>query len=92
MTKCKVFKSLKGEFVEFVAQGVMKSRMWLRVTAMQSGSLVGKLKGRQVVAVTNLNHMESADLFDSGMAAIFTVNGHTTVEPAKVADKGYRLA
>jgi hypothetical protein len=81
-----------GEVDFGAAHGVVKSRVWLRHGTVDSGSVLEKFTGRQVVAVTNLDHTSSAGLFAPGTAAVFTMNGYTTVEPSKVAGNGYRLA
>jgi hypothetical protein len=68
-------------------RGTMKSRMWL----LESGFLE-TLVGRQVVAVTNLDAARSDGFFEEDMAAVLTVNGAATVEPAKVVENGFKLA
>ena len=79
--------------VEYGAKrGSLKSRMWLRSEAAANGSFLEKLKGRQVIAVTNLDASDSDERFEAGVAAILTLNGLTTVEPAKTCEDGYKLA
>ena len=80
--------------VDFGAKrGVMKSRIWLRAqTGLNHDGFLEKLRGRQVLAATNLDNEGDGQLYEEEMAAILTMNGHTTMEPAKVAENGYRLA
>lgn len=73
-------------------KGAMKSRIWLRAETLANSEALDRLKGRQVLALTNLDSTECADLFDVDTAAVLTVNGHTTIEPAKAAENGYKLA
>jgi hypothetical protein len=75
------------------ARGIVKSRMWLRpIVLAENGNICENLQGRHVLAVTNLDGSSSDGLYEAGAAAILTVNGYTTLEPAKKADNGYKLA
>jgi hypothetical protein len=65
----------------------MKSRMWLL-----ESRFLQTLVGRQVIAATNLDAARSDGFFEEDMAAILTVNGVATVEPAKVVENGFKLA
>jgi hypothetical protein len=73
-------------------RGILKSSSWLRSESIQNGALLKSLEGRQVIAVTNLDSSDSGNLFDVDTAAVLTVNGLTTIEPAKRVENGFRLA
>lgn len=73
-------------------QGILKSSSWLRSESVQNGALLKSLEGRQVIAVTNLDSGDAGDLFGVDTAAVLTVNGFTTIEPAKRVENGFRLA
>jgi hypothetical protein len=73
-------------------RGILKSRSWLRSESTQDGDLLKSLEGRQIIAVTNLDSSDAGNLFDPDTAAVLTVNGFTTIEPAKHVENGFRLA
>jgi hypothetical protein len=73
-------------------RGILKSSSWLRSESIQDGELLKSLEGRQVIAVTNLDSSDAGNLFDVDTAAVLTVNGFTTIEPAKRVENGFRLA
>lgn len=75
-------------------RGIMRARLWLLppVVVDTKNNLLKNLVGRQIVAVTNLDAASCEGLFEEDMAAVLTVKGMTTVEPAKGVENGYRLA